>query len=572
MGKEGSGIGKTEFQEKTVTDLRQLIATSASLYGERIRYQYKDAAGAIVNYTYNEFYRDMNDFGTALSMLGLAGKTVAVIGDTHPAYVVTYFAVVNGNGVIVPLDKEINDDEVVNFVKRSHAEAIVYTASFHERMAGIASRLETVSHFIAIDPQAPLPADARFVLWRELVKKGMAAMLAGDHSYLDVTIDLDKTCALLFTSGTTGTSKGVMLSQRNLAAATNASCLTMSHMTCDSVLVSVLPINHTYEMTCGHLAAANKGATTFINDSIRYVVKNMQEVKPTAMLFVPLFVETIHKRIWDSIEKKGMKKKVRTAMKLAGALRRVGVDLRKKLFDEVLSVFGGRLGSVVCGGAPVNQALLDDFEAFGIPILNGYGITECAPLVAVNLLGKARKNSVGRPVPGCRVRIAYEENSTTGEILVKGDNVMKGYFEDPEATAAAFTEDGWFRTGDVGYIDKDGYIYITGRKKNVIILSNGKNIYPEEIEQYLSSIDLIAECVVVGRKNDLGETVLTALIYPDEKKTEGLSRDEVTIRMREAVNEVNKNLPVFKQVHGLEIRDSEFEKTTTKKIKRYKVR
>lgn len=563
-------IKQKNFEEKIITDLRHLVVSSAALYGDKPRYIYKDKKSRTEKtFTYNDFLNEMNRFGTAMSQLGLMGKTVAVIGETHPAYVVAYYAVANGNGMIVPLDKEINDEELVNFLIRSHAEAIVYTECMNDRVASIADRVQDIRYFIPIDPKGE--DEGRVVSWQTLQAMGEKALAEGDTSYLDVEIDLEKPCALLFTSGTTGTSKGILLSQNNLAAATNSSCLSMYHVDSSTKLLSVLPINHTYEMTCGHLAALNKGATTYINDSIKYVVKNLASFKPTTMLFVPLFVETLHKRIWDNIEKKGMTKKVKTAMKVSNGLRRVGIDLRKKFFGEILSVFGGALESIVCGGAPIDQRLIDDFDAFGIPILNGYGITECAPLVAVNRLGKVRAGTVGTPVEQCEVKVILDEGQDTGEILVKGGNVMLGYFEDEEATAAVFTEDGWFKTGDVGYVDKDGYLYITGRKKNIIILSNGKNIYPEEIEQYLAPISLIQECVVIGRKNAVGEVVITAVVFPNEEEAEGLSKEDVYTKLKEAINEVNKNLPVFKQIHDLEVRDTEFEKTTTKKIKRYKV-
>ncbi|MBQ7364403.1 MAG: AMP-binding protein [Clostridia bacterium] len=564
-------IKKQTYEEKIITDLRHLIVTSAELYGDKARYIYKDKKSRQEKtFTYNDFLNEMNRFGTAMSLLGLMGKTVAVIGETHPAYIVSYYAVANGNGIIVPLDKEINDDELVNFLIRSHAEAIVYTDVMNERIASITDRVPDIRYFIPITPKEGELSE-RIISWQTLQEMGEKALADGDRSYLDVEIDHEKPCALLFTSGTTGTSKGILLSQNNLAAATNSSCLSMHHVDSSTKLLSVLPINHTYEMTCGHLAACNKGATTYINDSIKYVVKNLASFKPTAILFVPLFVETLYKRIWDNIEKKGMTKKVKTAIKISNGLRRVGIDLRKKFFGEILSVFGGELESIVCGGAPLDQRLIDEFDAFGVPILNGYGITECAPLVAVNRLGKARAGTVGTAVENCEVKVILDEGQDTGEILVKGGNVMLGYFEDEEATAAVFTEDGWFKTGDVGFVDKDGYLHITGRKKNIIILSNGKNIYPEEIEQYLSPISLIQECVVVGRKNAVGEVVITAIVFPNEEEAEGLSKDEVYAKLKDAINEVNKNLPVFKQIHDLEVRDTEFEKTTTKKIKRYKV-
>jgi len=563
---------KYVFEDKIITDLRHLVVSSAELYGEKPRYVYKEKREE-KTFTYNDILNSMNNFGTALSALGLMGKTVAVIGETHPAYVVAYFTVANGNGMIVPLDKEINNEELVNFLHRSHAEAIVYTEIMNERIMTIADKVPDIKCFIPITPRESDLENERVKSWASLQELGEKALAEGDRSYLDVELDLEKPCALLFTSGTTGTSKGILLSQNNLAAATNSSCLSMHHINDTTRLISVLPINHTYEMTCGHLAALNKGAVTFINDSIKYVTKNLAAFKPTAVPFVPLFVETLYKRIWDNIEKQGKTAKVKKAIKISNGLRRVGIDLRKKFFGQILSVFGGELESIICGGAPLDQHLIDDFEAFGIPILNGYGITECAPLVAVNRLGKERAGTVGTAVENCEIKVNLDEGQDTGEILVKGGNVMLGYFEDEEATAAVFTEDGWFKTGDVGFIDEDGYLHITGRKKNIIILSNGKNIYPEEIEQYLAPISLIAESVVVGRKNAVGEVVITALVYPNQDvvEAEGLSKEDVYTKLKEAINEVNKNLPVFKQIHDLEVRDTEFEKTTTKKIKRYKV-
>lgn len=563
---------KYVFEDKIVTDLRHLVVSSAELYGDKPRYIYKEKREE-KEFSFNDLLNSMNNFGTALSVLGLMGKTVAVIGETHPAYIAAYFGVANGNGMIVPLDKEINNEELVNFIHRARCEAIVYTEIMNERIMTIADKVPEIQCFIPITPRESDLANERVKPWESLQELGAKAIAEGNRSYLDVELDLEKPCALLFTSGTTGTSKGILLSQNNLTAATNSSCLSMHHINDRTKLISVLPINHTYEMTCGHLAALNKGAVTFINDSIKYVTKNLASFKPTAIPFVPLFVETLYKRIWDNIEKQGKTEKVRKAIKLSNGLRRVGIDLRKKFFGQILSVFGGELESIICGGAPLDQRLIDDFEAFGIPILNGYGITECAPLVAVNRLGKQRAGTVGTAVENCQIKVILDEGQDTGEILVKGGNVMLGYFEDEEATAAVFTEDGWFKTGDVGFIDEDGYLHITGRKKNIIILSNGKNIYPEEIEQYLAPIALIGEAVVVGRKNAVGEVVITALVYPNQDmvEAEGLSAEDVYTKLKEAINEVNKNLPVFKQIHDLEVRDTEFEKTTTKKIKRYKV-
>ena len=379
---------------------------------------------------------------------------------------------------------------------------------------------------------------------------------------------MQEMCALLFTSGTTGTSKGVMLSQKNLTAAVNASCLSMSYDH-KNTFVSVLPPHHTYELTCGNLAMINIGGSVFINDSIKYAMRNFASFKPNTLVLVPLFLETMHKKIWDEINKKGMTKKVKLGMKASAAMLAVGVDKRKQIFSQILGAFGGNLQSIVCGGAPLSPQIIKDFYAFGITVLEGYGITECAPLVAVNSPGKVKFHSVGQPVYGCEVKIDKGPDEETGEILVKGDNVMMGYYRNPEATAEVFTEDGFFRTGDIGYMDKDNYIYITGRKKNVIILSNGKNVFPEEIEERLSEVDIISESVVIGRQNTNGEIVITAIAVPNMERLEGKNADEVYTAIKDAVNEINRHLPSFKQVHDVEIRYEEFEKTTSRKIKRY---
>ena len=264
--------------------------------------------------------------------------------------------------------------------------------------------------------------------------------------------------------------------------------------------------------------------------------------------------------------------KVRGAMKISNALLKLGIDKRDKFFGQITGAFGGELRSIICGGAPIAPEIIKDFNAFGICVLEGYGITECAPLVAVNRPGEERYHSVGRPVPGCEVRIDKTEGEETGEILVKGNNVMIGYYKNEEATRDAFTDDGWFRTGDIGYLDSDGYIYITGRKKNVIILSNGKNVFPEEVEGYLYKCDLINECVVIGRENANGEIVITAVVYPEYEKLADKSADEIHDIIKEQINVINRDLPSFKQVREVEIRDVEFEKTTSKKIKRFLVK
>lgn len=557
---------------KTVTDLLQLVRTGAECFGEKDIYVYQENKQE-KHLSYRENYERVLWFGTALCHYDLAGKKIAVVGDTHPSYMTAFFATIASNSTIVPLDKDLNDDALIDFMNIAEVSAVIYTASFNRRLINYADRLPAVKYFIPIIDEGEDCAKDNVIAFNELLEIGRMLYEGGNTAFTDIEPDLDHLAAILFTSGTTGTSKGVMLTHRNFVAATNGSDQSMTQFNRKNVFVDCLPMNHSYEITCGQLAIQNLGATMVINDSIKNVLRNFVKYKPNALMLVPLYVETMYKKIWSEIDKKGMKKKVRTAMKISDALLKVGIDMREKFFSQITGALGGNLKIIVVGGAPMRPEIISDFRSFGIYILEGYGITECSPLVAVNRLGSERPHSVGPAVECCQVRIDKQPGEETGEIVVKGENVMVGYYNNPEATAAVFTDDGWFKTGDIGYMDKDGYIYITGRKKNVIILSNGKNVFPEEIEEHLSDrSDVIGEAVVLGRPNASGETVITAVIYPNPDFSKDKTKEEVEAAVRAAVTEVNKSLPVYKQVRDTELRDTEFEKTTTRKIKRFLVR
>ena len=509
-------------EPKEIKSLRDLVETSAELYGDKILYIYKRGE-ARYSFSYNDYRRDLYRLGEGMSRIGLMGRTVAVIGESCPEYMTAYIAAVSGGGVIVPLDRDLGHAEIARFADLSGAEAVFYTEQFNDVLPSLAEQMPQVRYFIPIAPAegsdttdgSSSAGDAVILPYSELLALGDKAMEEGDRSFLDYdcTADMSQMSALLFTSGTTGTSKGVMLSHANLVASVNAA----SRGTIfgpDNTFVDLLPMHHSYEITCGHLGAANLGGTVYINDSLKNTLRSITTFKPDSLIVVPLYVETMHKRIWAEIARKGMTRRVRALMKASSAMHRAGIDIRRKLFKQILDGLGGNLRYIICGGAPLSPELVRDFDAFGIEICEGYGITECSPLIAVNRHGKVRLRSVGQPVDNCEVRIADPSADGTGEIEARGRNVMLGYFGNEEATAEVFTEDGWFRTGDVGCMDADGYIYITGRKKNIIILSNGKNIFPEEIEEHLYTSPLIGECVVIGRKNSAGDTRITAVIYP----------------------------------------------------------
>lgn len=560
---------KAKHRPIMLNNIRDIIRNGAKEYGDRPALYYRRNKEECC-FTFNEYNNSMNCLGTAFAALGLMGSHIAVIGDTCPEYLVTYHATVNGGGVIIPLDRELSNDEIVNFLNLSEARAIVYTENFNNLLINYEKKLPNIKYFIPIMHESEKMTNSKLRSYSELIKFGHDQLDNGNRTFIDHEIDMKKLSALLFTSGTTGTSKGVMLSHKNLTDAVNASCQSMEYDD-DNTFVDLLPMHHSYEITCGHMSITALGGTMYINDSLKNTMRNILHFKPNALMVVPLYVETMHKRIWVEIDKKGLRGKVKFAMWLSNFMLKFGVDLRDNLFSEVRNSLGGNLRSIVCGGAPLSPKLIRDFFCFGIIVLEGYGITECSPLVAVNRPGKGRYHSVGQPVYGCEVKIDKKPGDETGEILVRGGNVMMGYYKDEEATRNTFTDDGWFKTGDIGYMDKDNYIYITGRKKNVIILSNGKNVFPEEIEEHLSKSDIISEIVVIGRVRSNDDIVITAIIYPNPEKTADMSADQKKTVVKQAVNTINKTLPVYKQVREIEIRDTEFSKTSSKKIKRYNI-
>ncbi len=538
--------------------------------GEKVAFEYPVGKGyRTVSYT--DFSSKVLAVAAGLDAAGLAGERVAVIGDTSPEWVATYLAVTASGGVIVPMDKELAIEEIEGFLESVEAKGIVYSASFNEKLAHAIDSHPTVKTFIPLDP-AEGEASDKLLPFAELLEKGSARLAEGytlpDRGHEDLAV-------MLFTSGTTGTSKCVMLCEKNICSCVNAACATVNFDEND-VTCSVLPLHHTYELAI-MLASLTLGITVGINDSLRHLMKNLAHYKPTGLILVPLFVSTMYKRIFDEAKRKGKDKVLRKAIPLSGALCRIGIDLRARLFKDVVGAFGGRLQKIVCGGAALNPELVKGFEAFGIQICEGYGITECSPLIAVTPYYAPKPGSVGPAVPGCEARIEAQGKNgkgyDEGEIQVRGDNVMLGYYNNDAENQKAFTEDGWYRTGDIGFIDRDGYIHITGRLKSVIVLENGKNVFPEEIEEYLDSIEEIAECVVVGRKEEESDTVnLTAIVYPNKDLFTDCDKEGIYSAIYDKIAALNKKLPTFKKIKALELRDEEFEKTTSRKIKRHLVK
>ena len=558
--------------------LRAIAKFDEVNYPDKVAFRYIGADKEIVEVTYKEFGENVENMICAFKKGGYEGKRIAVIGETCPEWLESYFAIIGAGAVAIPFDKELAYEQIRGFLDVAEADGIVmspkYSQKFSEmKEAGVFDRLSVV---IRIDDgQEWTVEDEKLVAFSEFVKSGEGLERESDADIMRKQSRGDMSI-MLFTSGTTGTSKCVMLSERNQIACVK-SAVRSTDFYHNDVILSVLPIHHTYELAID-IAALSLGATICINDSLKNVVKSLKLFKPTGIVIVPLFATTFQKKILDEVKKKGKETSLKLGMAASTAIRKVGFDMRRKLFSEILSAFGGNLQKIICGGAAMNPDLMKFFENLGITLCEGYGITECSPLIAVNPYYARKKGSVGPACDSCETRIdaveVDENGNLTGEILVRGENVMLGYYKNDEANAEVFTEDGWFRTGDIGYMDKDGYLYITGRCKSVIVLENGKNVFPEEIEEYLEDISEIAECVVVGRKKEgTEEVVLTAVVYPDfnayEKDTDIA---DIAADIKAKVTLLNKKLPSFKQIRNIEIRKTEFEKTTTRKIKRFLVK
>lgn len=553
---------------KSLSSTKELVYTNAERFGDKPLYIYVENKEK-KTYTYNDNKETFDAFGTALFRLGLNGKAVSLCTEQHPHWIASFLSVIAAGGVIVPLDRELLPEQLAGFIKLTESEAVILSARELKMLSAELSDMTSVKHIIIIG-QDTLPEgfdDERIKTFTSLVEKGKELLASGDTGFLDFERDNRSTACILFTSGTTGTSKGVMLSEYNILFSTVQCCRMVANDDKD-VFVSVLPIHHTFALTTNHLSMSYLGGTTFMNDSLKHTFKNITEVKPTCLILVPLFLETMDKKIWDNIKKQGKEKQVKALMKMSNAMRKTGIDMRKTLFEKILNSFGGNLHHIIVGGAPLDPEIIRDFDAFGITVVEGYGITECCPLISVNPFSKRKIGSAGLVADGLEARIGDPNELGEGEIQVRGGNVFTGYYKNEEATKEAFTEDGWFCTGDIGRIDKDNYIYITGRKKNVIIASNGKNVYPEELEEYLNKSDIIKEAAVIGR-NTADGVVITALIYPDKDVCGDMDDKELYEKIFSEINLINKGLPTFKHITALEIRDSEFEKTTTRKIKRF---
>ncbi|MCI8617249.1 MAG: long-chain fatty acid--CoA ligase [Clostridia bacterium] len=528
--------------------------------------------------TYKQFGEDVLGLGTALvNVLKLRNKKVIIIGETQYGWYVSYMAMLCGVGIAVPTDKELPLNELENIVRRSKAAAIIYSTKKKEEIEQIKKNIPEVEYFIEMKSDEKVKE--KDVGLEYLIDLGKSIIKSGDNSFEKIEIDPEEFKILFFTSGTTSNSKGVMLNNRNLAENINAVSAYVRLYPIDR-LFSVLPLHHCYESTIGFLLPIACGCSIAICEGLRYIVPNLQEAKPTAILTVPLLVESLHKKINEKIVKSKKDKIVNTMISVTNTLKNAGIDIKRKVFKEIYDNLGGNLRIIVSAAAPIDKKVGIWLENIGITFLQGYGLTETAPISALTPEYKTSVGSAGKAIVQADIKVKEPNENGEGELLIKTPTLMLGYYEDEEETKKVIDEDGYFNSGDIGYIDEDGYIFITGRSKNVIVTQNGKNIYPEEIEMILDKVDEIKEAMIYGKKPDANskkeekELIITARVIPDYEAIEELygklSEKEIYDIIWKRVKEVNKQLTSYKAIKDLEIKEGEFEKTSTMKIKRYK--
>ena len=543
-------------------DINDMLEKAVKEAGKKVAFKYK-LNDKVKEVTYKEFQIETINLGTGLHSIGIKENHIAVIGENSYKWLTVYLTVLKSNSVIVPIDKELPVKDIMTVLNHSDSEVLFYSKKYEKYIEEIKSNLPNIKYFIGFDVEKD---DGKVLSYTKLIEKGKKLVKKGDKSYSSIKkTDLNKLKMLVYTSGTTGNAKGVMLSEHNLVSSIYYGLQTASiYTTC----LSVLPYHHTYEAVSGILVALHKHCTICINDNLKNVLKNLQLYKPDYIYLVPAFTEVFYKKIWSNAREAKKDKILKIMIGLSNALRKVKIDVRRKLFKSVHQAFGGNLLEIVCGGAPIRPELGKFFNDIGINLLNGYGITECSPLVSVNPYYFNNPATVGFVLPCCDIKFVNVTPDGDGEICVKGDIVMMGYYKDPELTKSVFV-DGYFNTGDYGKFNKYEQLVINGRKKNLIVLENGKNVFPEELENYIMGIPYIQEVIVKGIKNNIGqETGLCAEVFLNQDKLKELQITDAETSLKKDINEVCKNLPVYKHISKIEIRETEFNKTTTNKIKR----
>lgn len=561
------------YEADTIKNFRELVNRSAKKYPNNIAYKFKENLGKpnqkVVEKTYKEVKEEIECLGTVLLKMGLENKKIALIGSNRYEWCESYFAITTSNMVVVPLDKALPEQEIRNLIQRSKADAVIFEDKYNETFKKLKEENSTLKYYINMDLKEEKDGVLSF---KKLLVEGKKLLEDGDTKYKDIKIDNEKMSVLIFTSGTTSAAKGVMLSQKNITSNIIAMAK-MSKMYETDVLLSFLPLHHTFECTITFLYGFYSGATVAFCDGLKYIANNLQEYKISVFVAVPLVLETIYKKIQKGIKKQGKEKIVNIMSKIANFLLIFHIDIRRKVFKSVLDQLGGNLRIAYFGAASMDKNIIKGYNNFGIDTVQGYGLTETSPLLAAETDKEHCPGSVGMAPFNVKIRLENVDEKGIGEIVAKGPNVMIGYYEDPQATKEAI-KDGWFHTGDLGYYNKDGYLFIAGRKKEVIVLKNGENVFPSDIEFLVNELPYVQESLLYSKENSKGELTLgIKVVYDDtliKEKFGEKSKKEYKDLIWEDIKKINQKLPVFKRIKELIITTEPLEKTTTQKIKRFK--
>lgn len=552
-----------------INDFRELVSRYSNLYSDKIAFEFKETPSSKdhIKVTYGKFAKDIKALSTALLDMGLAKKRVAIIAPNRYEWCVSYLAVTTGNMVVVPLDKSLPDNEIHGLINRSKAEAVIFDKKYlnvFEKMSN--ENTSELSYYICMDNSDNM------LDFQTLIEKGNNLLQEGDTTYDNVKINNKEMSIMLFTSGTTSISKAVALSQSNICEDIYA-LAQMTNIKTDDTFLSFLPLHHTFESTCTFLYGTFSGITIAFCDGLKYVQKNLAEFNVTGLVCVPLMLEIMYKKIKKGIEEKGKAKLVENMTKISNGLLKIKIDIRRKVFKDILDNLGGKIRLLISGGAAMSKEAIQGFLDFGINLLQGYGLTETSPVVAGENDKYKRCGSVGFPLPGIEVKIANPDSDGIGEIAVKGPTVMLGYVDNPEATNEVI-KDNWFFTGDLGYMDKDGFLFITGRKKDVIVLKNGKNIFPEEIEMLINKSPYVSESMVFGKPENGGDYKICAKIvynkdiFNETYNNSSNKEDIKNIIWNDIKNHINHKMPAYKHIREIIITEEPLIKTTTQKVKR----
>ena len=551
------------YKPEKVKDIRELVMHAAKQYADHIAFKElsRDRRN-VFEYSYAQVEQDRNALGTRLVDLGMDGYHIALLSESRYDWVLSFLTIMSGVGVVVPLDKELTGKDIALLLQRSDSDAIICSETYLPIIEGILDDCPNIKSVIVMNSTKPHP---KYLDMKALMAQGRKLVLQGNKEYQEKTIDPDEMCEIIFTSGTTGANKGVMLSHKNLVADLFGF---MHYIKVMPISFSVLPIHHSFESTCNIFGVIFTGNTLCFNDSLKHLMTNIALFKPGMSLMVPLFLEAMYKRIWEEAKREGLDKHLSLGIKVSNILRKVGIDQRRKLFKPIHDKFGGNLEQIVCGGAPLRTELIKKYDEIGINVINGYGITECAPVISTNSSMWKRLGTVGKILPGCEVRVADPDGEGNGEIQVRSDIVMRGYYKDEESTKKVFTEDGYFLTGDLGHVDKDNFLYLSGRKKNLILLPNGKNICPEELEEALSAIPYLKEVMVYSRpdKNDEEKEIIAADVLLDSQYLEQNPTINIKQQLDLDIRSINNTLPAYKRINDVNIVEHELKKQPQKKL------